>query len=171
MPKRSRRRFSLAAYRRLTLSMFAFVLCYLGVAYWGGKYHSRGELFPVFNWSLFTYVYETRVLVELSVSRIGDQTFDEPVPYYDLGLFFDSARIRSIDVQKNLDRLVGAIRRGDKAAAGRLRRVLEEQHLSGRGTVDYRIESVIFEPLDRWKNDAVIGRRLIAEFATGVDDV
>jgi hypothetical protein len=139
-----------------------FVLTYAVVAFWGGKTSPRGEFFPVFNWSLFTHVSDVRTLIELYVVRIGDRSFERPINYFELDEYFPTAAGRSADIRKTLDRLVHAVRRGDKPQMDKLLRVLESQHLSGHGPVLYEIRSVEFRPIQRWRTGKVISNTLMS---------
>jgi hypothetical protein len=90
--------FTVRAHRSLQTLLLSLAVLYAAVAFRGGIDSPRGEFFPVFNWSLFTYVSPTRGLLELHVKRIGDRTFDTPVNYFDLGTYFASARERTTDL-------------------------------------------------------------------------
>src|SRR5688572_5652343 len=97
-------------YRVHRLAAVAFVVAYIAVAWVGGRYSRRGEYFPVFNWSLYTYVSPIRSLYELYVLQVGDRTFESPVPYAKLASYFDSQRVRSTNVKKTLQRMALAAR-------------------------------------------------------------
>ncbi len=79
-----------------------FIAIYVVVAVIGGMRSPRGEYFPVFNWSLFSYIAESRTLPEIYVTRIGDKSFVPAKPYSDLGEYFETARNRSTNVRKLL---------------------------------------------------------------------
>jgi hypothetical protein len=164
---RAQAAYSTRGYVARKLIIASFIASYVVVAYLGGKVSHRGEFFPVFNWSLFTYVSPVRGLLELHVVRVGDKTFDRPVNYFELDSYFETARNRSTDVKKTLERLVAAHQRKDTETESTLRAVLEHQHLSGHGRVVYEIRYVIFSPVDRWLNGTVMRQQLIARFDTG----
>jgi len=129
-----------------------FVAAYVAVAYLGGRMSPRGEFFPVFNWSLFTYVAETRSLPEVYVYRIGNERFASPRPYSELGAYFELARKRSTDGKKILER---ALRAREPEERRQLVRVLENRLFDGQAQVDYEIRIVRFNPLHRWRDGAI----------------
>jgi hypothetical protein len=103
----------------------------------------------------------------LHVRRIGDRTFDTPVNYFELDDYFESARIRSTDVKKTLERYVAAQRSGDAQTMKKLRGVLEAQHLGGHGPVDYEIRYVVFMPVDRWLYGTTLEEQVLVRLETG----
>jgi hypothetical protein len=164
----SAKRFSTKGYVARKYALAAFVMLYVAIAHWGGIRSPDREFFPVFNWSLFTHVYPVQELPELRVVSIGDKTFPEPVNFFELDSYFESARLRSIIVTKTLSRLRAAILRKDEAEIARLRKIIETRHLSGHGPVDYEIRTVKYRPVERWKNrDHVVKETLEARFKTG----
>jgi hypothetical protein len=166
MQDRNARDLSTTGYTARKTLLALFVLTYAVVAFWGGKTSPRGEFFPVFNWSLFTYVKPERSLLELYVLRIGDRTFERPVNYFELDAYFPSARQRSTDLRKTMEGISNAAQHGDREQLERLRRVLETRHLSGQGPVLYEIRRVKFRPLQRWRTGKVISHELKARIQT-----
>jgi hypothetical protein len=164
----SSNRFSTKGYVATKYALAAFVILYAAIAHWGGVSSPDREFFPVFNWSLFTHVYPVQELPELRVVSIGDKSFPEPVNFFELDSYFESARLRSIIVTKTLSRLRAAILRNDDAEVARLRKIIETRHLSGHGPVEYEIRTVKYRPVERWKNrDHVVMGTLEARFRTG----
>jgi hypothetical protein len=158
-------RFSTTGYTARKYVLGGFVTVYALVAYWGGHVSPRGEFFPVFNWSLFTHIWPHQTLPELHVVSIGDRKLDQPVNFFELDSYFESARLRSIVVTKTLGRLQAALLRNDAAEVARLRTIIETRHLGGHGPVEYEIRSVRFAPVERWKNkDYVPEQTVLARF-------
>jgi hypothetical protein len=158
-------RFSTRGYTARKYALAAFVILYAVVAHWGGMTSPDREFFPVFNWSLFTHVYPVQELPELRVLSIGDKHFPEPVNFFELDSYFESARLRSIIVTKTLSRLRAAILRKDDAEIARLRKIIETRHLTGHGPVEYEIRTVKYRPVERWKNkDHVVQETVEARF-------
>jgi hypothetical protein len=160
-------RYTLRGHTFRKLMVALFTTAYVAVAYVGGEVSPRGEFFPVFNWSLFTYVHPVRALLELYVVRIGDKTFDKPVHYFELDDYFETARNRSTDLKKTLERYVMARNAGDTETMQKLRGVIERQHLGGHGTVEYEIRYVVFQPVDRWRNGTILRQAVLARATTG----
>jgi hypothetical protein len=164
----ARSTYSDRGYRARKAFVALFVTTYVTVASLGGRMSPQGEFFPVFNWSLFTHVHPSRGLLELYVIRIGDKTFDQPVNYFELDSYFETARVRSTDLKKTLSRYAAAKRTRDTRAMAKLRAVIEGQHLSGHGRVEYEIRYVVFRPIDRWLHGKIERQRVVARFDTGL---
>jgi len=157
---------TLRGYFARKVAVAVFIVTYIIIAFLGGQHSRRGEYFPVFNWSLFTHVSSVRSLLELYVIQIGDEQFLEPIVYSELGAYFETARIRSTNVKKTLERMAHAARAGDISGLDRIRSVLEKQYLSGRGIVRYEIHLVTFRPVERLRDGRVLERTLIARYTT-----
>lgn len=168
MQAEARNRFSTKGYTATKLALVVIPITYTIVADWGGRTSSRSEFFPVFNWSLFTYVNSYPLLAELHVVSIGDKRFEKPVNYFDLDSYFQEARERSSTVSKTVVRLHAAIRMNDAAEVARLRRVVETRYLGGHGSVEYEIHSVRFSAIERWKSKDYVGdQTVLARFKVG----
>jgi hypothetical protein len=160
-------RFSTKGYTATKVAIVVGTVAYAVVADLGGRLSARGEFFPVFNWSLFTYVDAYPLLAELHVISIGDKRFDKPINYFQLGSYYDAARRRSSGVSKAVVRLHIALRLKDAAQVTRMRKVIEKGYLSGHGPVEYEIRSVRFNPIERWKNKAYVAdHTVMARFKT-----
>jgi hypothetical protein len=150
--------------------LFAFVAAYSVVAVWGGEVSPRREFFPVFNWSLFTHLYPMQNAPELYVLSIGGRAFPKPVNYFELGRYFESARMRSSVVPKTLLQLSRAVSAKDAAEVARLRAIIETRHLAGHGPVEYEVRNVRFMAVERWKDrDRIIDQQVVGRFTTKGD--
>ena len=159
------RRFSTKGYTARKYALAAFVVVYAVVAEWGARVSPHLEFFPVFNWSLFTFVHPDPTHPELHVVSIGDKTFAAPVNYFDLDSYFEPARQRASTVTKTLRRLRAAIAANDAAEIARLRKIIETRYLSGHGPIEYEIRFVHFNALERWKDkNHVIDETVLARF-------
>lgn len=139
-------------YRKQRMVMVWFITAYCFFAYAGGRLSPRGEFFPVFNWSLFTYVAKTRTLPEVYVFRIGDKILDKPTPYMDLGAYFSQAKDRSTNGKKILERYGASL---DPVEQEELMQVLRKQLFEGQ-SVAYEVRAVRFRPLDRWRDGTIL---------------
>jgi hypothetical protein len=162
----TQQRFTGRGYFALKITMAVFVVAYVVIAYAGGSTERR-QYFPVFNWSLFSSVESRPSVVELHVKRIGDQSFNPPVNYFELGSYFATARSRSPELPKNAGLLAAAAERGDTKRVEQLRRMIELQDLSGQGTVEYQLVRVEFDPIERWKTGRNLREVILAEYQTG----
>lgn len=163
---KSHRRYTLAEHSALKVFIATLVVLYGVVAYEGGARSPRGEYFPVFNWSLFSHVGSVRGLAEIRVHSIGDTRFEKPADYFTLDSYFASARNRSTDLRKSLDRFGRAYMSGRAQEADEWRRLVELRHLSGRGRVKYEIVGTEFNPLERWKTGRVRREFVLGQFET-----
>jgi hypothetical protein len=154
----------LRSFRTCRTAALVFLVAYVIVAWAGGHYSRRGEYFPVFNWSLYTRVSPVRSLYELYVIQIGDQKFDRPVLYANLASYFDAKRVRSTNVKKTLQRMAKAAQARNWDELERIRVVLENEYLSGRGLVRYEIHLTTFRPIERWRENRLLRDELVARY-------
>lgn len=149
---------------------FLLFLLYALIATLGMKFHERKEIFPVFSWSLFTYVWEYAWGYEIEITRVDDQVFDPPKNYYELAHIFPHAASRSPGPKKAASAL-GKANKDDPARLDELRAVIETRYLRGPERVDYNIVFVFFEPLERWHtgkvSGAIVDKMVTHSFSTG----
>ncbi|WP_136661330.1 hypothetical protein [Nitratireductor sp. XY-223] len=157
----------LAGYRRIVVTIPVFLACYTFVAMLGSGLSSRAEFFPVFSWSLFTYVSDTRVLCELDVISVDGEELPAPTQFYDLPEYFPAALSRDIRLLKTLQRACVARIEGNEAEFDALRRVIENSFLSARRNVRYKLLTRTYNPIDRWRDGTVMSTKLLGEFQTG----
>jgi hypothetical protein len=126
---------------------------------------TRGEYFPVFGWSLFSYVANPVVTLEIEISRIDEMEFPDPINFFEMGEYFSGAARRSTSVTKSIRRIYYSYR-ADSAAAGPMLRDFEKVFLSEHGRVDYQFVILSFDPVNRWLTGEVIERKVVAQFST-----
>ncbi|HSF94612.1 MAG TPA: hypothetical protein VLA52_06250 [Thermohalobaculum sp.] len=151
-------------------AFFLLFLAYSLVASMGMSFHERKEVFPVFSWSLFTYVWENAWGYEVDIVRVDDQVFDPPKNFYELGHIFSFAGARDPGIIKAASDVVSA-REHDPDRLDDLRAVIEDRYLAGPSRVDYNIVFVVFEPLERWHTGRLAGKIIekveMASYSTG----
>lgn len=152
-------------FRNLILLIPVFYICYILVANIGAILSNRSELFPVFNWSLFTYVSDVRKLCELEVLSIDGVRLDRPTRFYELRNRFRAGR--DVTVLKLVNRSCNAKSEGRENTFEELRKVLESSFLSDKNSVEYRLVIHTYNPIARWRDGSVISTRVLGEYQTG----
>lgn len=141
-----------------------FLVTYTAVAIYGNVYAERKEIFPVFSWSLFSYVSDRAKQIELEILEIDHAALAAPVYFYALRDEFCAAQKRDVTLSKLLERLAAALRSGNVKATESLRRVLERTYLTGHRQVRYRIVLAKFHPIERWRNGTVRSKQELGRF-------
>ena len=160
---------SYRGYQRRYALLVLFFAAYAVVAVAGDRYAPRGEFYPVFSWSLFTYVPDVRGDTEVVVHRVGDRVFDPPVPYTALKDDFAAAGGRAVDAYKAARGLVDSSYTEPEGFDAR-RRMMEKVLFDGRTDVEYEIRMIAFRPLERWRDGAVLTSKSFGRYTTGERD-
>ena len=130
-----------------------FAILYLLVSNYAGVLaQNRAELFPVFNWSMFTSQSEYEVVNPmLFIDSINGQELAQPELAYELKDEFPKIGT-GVSLRKTAYSLVNAIRRDEPDNILRLRNVIEQQYLSGPAQLTYSVRNIKYRPLDRIKD-------------------
>lgn len=156
----------MTSYRRATALIPSFLFCYCVVAFLGGAFASKYEIFPFFNWSLFSQVREVQELCEVEVLSIDGAILELPARFYELPGEFSAAHNRDPSAMKLVQRICRAKIAGDETTFTKLRDVLETSYLSDQKTVTYRLILQSYNPIDRWRDGSVISSRVLGEYRT-----
>lgn len=154
-------------FKNLVVIIPTFYLYYASIAVFGGIWSDKYEYFPFFNWSLFSYVSETRRLCELEVVSIDGRILDPPVNFYDLPQDFGAARAKDSTVLKLLQKIANAKFAGNHQRFEELREVLDRTYLSGHGDVVYRLVVVEYNPIERWRDGSVRSTVTLGRYRAG----
>ena len=146
-------------YRNHKLLVLSIPVLYALIAMSGIGRHA-GELFPFFNWSLFSSVRSPISAVELQVAAVGDTRFEPPVDFYELPEVFPAAAAKTSATMKLAERL-GLTILNRQPGADAIRPTLENRYLSIGDRVEYRLVWVTYDPLDRIRNGEVQNIRVI----------
>ena len=141
-----------------------FFVAYTAVAIYGNLYAEKKEIFPVFSWSLFSYVSDRAKQIELEILEIDHVALAEPAHFYALGDEFHAAQMRDVTMSKLLERLAAALESGDAEATESLRSVLERTYLTGHRQIRYRIVLAKFHPIERWRDGTVRSKQELGRF-------
>ena len=109
----------------------------------------RDELFPFFNWSLFSASSNVRSQVVIRLESINDNPLPSPRFYYDLGETFIHARERDSTLSKTMWRLVAAIGAEDNDTIFRMRRLIEDRYMAEIKSAEYDVVRLTYDPIKR----------------------
>ncbi len=137
---------------RSSIYLAGAVLYVLASNYLGILSQNRAELFPIFNWSMFTNVSRYEVEnVELFIDKIDGKELDPPVIAKMLPSEFPNVGA-GISLRKTVYSLATAIDFKDQDSIARLKRVIDRRYLAGPRQVTYSIRLIRYPPLQRIKD-------------------
>lgn len=154
-------------HRILLFTIPAFYLLYALIAHHGGLTSPRGEHFPVFNWSLFSYVSDERYLVEVEIVALDGMSLPQPTRFFDLPGQFNAAKKRDIMMVKLVQKSYRELAIGDEGAFQNIRRVLESVYLADHDMVAYRLVLNQFDPIERYRNGTIRSTQVLWEGRKG----
>ncbi len=152
------------AYRYLGAGL---VSAYLVVMAIGMVAYRGSEIFPFFNWSLFSYSSNERIVVVVGFDKINDKALPLTRLYYDLTDTFSFARARDIAVDKTIARLARAIRDNDAQMISSMRKLLEERYMAEIKSADYRVLELTHDPIKRLRTGEIKKTVVLAAFQKG----
>jgi len=152
-------------FRSLIILIPAVYIYYALVAYFGAIISSKYEIFPAFNWSLFTYVSDVRDLCEVEILSIDGVRLDRPTRLAELQDQFRAGR--DATVLKLLQKVCRAKYTGRDATFEDLRDVFESRYLSDKKNVEYRLVIHNYEPIARWRDGSTISTQVLGKYQTG----
>ena len=147
--------------QRLVPALFIVYSC---VAVAGGHWTPKREIFPFFNWSLFTTVSDRRSLCEVEILALDGVRLEAPTRFYDLPQRFAAAQQRSINVVKLALSMAKAHKAGDRERFEALRGVLESAYLGDVEQVTYRLVVYRYNPIERWRDGTAQSAEILGEF-------
>ncbi len=130
------------------------------------KPEGRAELFPFFNWSLFSTSSNPRTDVVVIVRSIDGEILPGKKYFYDLTDSFETARRRDSRFGKALDLLAQA-KVHSKPNEHRLRRSIESNFMSEAEHLEYDLVQLVFDPIDRLSTGKIIRKNKIATYEKG----
>lgn len=141
----------------------ALVLAYAAVAITATSVR-HNELFPFFNWSLFSTSSNPKFDTVLIVRSIDGKPLQRPQLFYSLTDHFGAARTRDSRLAKALDRWANAILTGDDTTSISLKRVTEQTFMREAKSVDYDVAVIRFDPIERLNNGIIRETKILASF-------
>lgn len=153
-------------YRAARLFVWPAALLYALVAF-TGRPAGQAELFPFFNWSLFTLGPVERADRVLLIRAIDGRRLAAPTMFYDLPDIFPAARAKDPSLMKLLDRWAIALRSSNRDAAEKIRAVVEDSFMQGARSIDYDLAVIGYDPLRRLRDGSIDHLLILGSFSKG----
>ncbi|MEM7526438.1 MAG: hypothetical protein AAF416_02010 [Pseudomonadota bacterium] len=141
---------------RLQRGLVLFFFLYVTVATAGMHLTLKGEVFPVFSWSLFTAVRKDISLPQVEILAIAGESFETPQNFFDLTDTFPAARSRNIRVVKLANRIALAAVRATEPIEPLLQQ-MERSFLSIGEPVTWRVSLYYVDALDYYEDGEIRG--------------
>lgn len=128
---------------------------------------NRIELFPFFNWSLFTnFSSAVRFDFAVYIEALDGRQLDQPTLVYEMKRQIPGVR-NGINLAKATRALARNLLDKDTAQAEKARRTLERVYLGGAGQVAYSVRLIRYSPLERYRTGKVTPLKVLARYETG----
>lgn len=113
------------------------------------------ELFPFFNWSLFSYSGSIRTDMTVAFTSINGTAFEEPKL---IGSLYDEFPliVRNVNFNKAIWHLYEARVNGRDADAERIRASVESNYFSHLREAEYKVVRIRYRPIDRYKDPSKV---------------
>ena len=160
---------SFAKYKAVRLFPLLVVGFYVFIAFYGARLDSRPEIFPFFNWSLFSSSSGDRNEYALRVRSIDGQALAKAQLFYDMKDTFTHARQRDINVSKVTQELGSALHQNKPQLAYEKRRMIEERFMSDAHEVQYDLVMLHFDPIERLQTGKIRDERVVASYRKAYD--
>ena len=149
------------AFRRF---MVALMAVYVLVATFGAQAR-HGEIFPFFNWSLFSDISDVRARASLEIVALDGIALPSPRPIFQLVERFPLDREAASTLSKNVQMLGRAMISHDSSEVVRLSGMIGQLLEKDGSDVVYEIAVIRYDPIDYWHNGAVHDRRVLGTFS------
>ena len=152
-------------YRDHTIIFVTMVLAYVFLANALGPLgKNRFEIFPFFNWSLFTNsTSETRHDYAIYIEKINAHPLPHPTLIYGLKPKFRGIG-DGISLRKATLTLAFAILEKDAKKAQKIRTMIERTYLRGPKRFSYSVRQIKYKPLERYRNGKVTPLEVLGHF-------
>jgi hypothetical protein len=160
---------SFARYRAFRLFPLLMVGFYILVTFYGARLDSRPEIFPFFNWSLFSSSSGERNEYALLIRGVEGQSLAKPQLFYDMKGTFMHARQRDVNVSKVVQELGSALHQNKPQLAYEKRRMIEERFMADVQDVQYDLVMLTFDPIERLDTGKIKNERVVASYRKAYD--
>lgn len=133
----------------------------------GPKPATALEVFPFFNWSLFSSSSASRIDRVIIIKSINGAPLDEPTYFYNTKGIFRAADSKDSKLAKSVDRLAVARMTKNIAAEKAVRALIEQQYMNEVETVEYDVASIRYDPIVRFKTGEIDSTSIIASYRKG----
>jgi len=145
------------SYKYLPLFLIGSYLAVVIIARVNNRFdpHFTEEIFPFFNWSLFSVTSNERTISVIRFDSINEKPLPSPRLYFDMGDIFASAKQRDPTVWKTTETLASAIQHDDQETISRARKLIEDRYMAELKSADYAIVRLTYDPIERLRYGAV----------------
>lgn len=151
------------SYRRLQFGIFALILLYTAVSYTTTRV--RGvELFPFFNWSLFTNVPNEKHDFGLRLLSVDGEMLNPPLYFEEADVWF--AESHSIVAYKTIQGFGNDIRKNNEMSVAETRPFIESFYLEGKA-VEYEVVRRTYHPVERFRSGSFVDETALTQFPSG----
>jgi hypothetical protein len=154
----------LGSYRLRALTFPLIAMGYLMVALQPVPYEEGGEVFPFFNWSLFSYASPEVSDAVALIHSVNDQELETPQSLYDLPEFFNTAARHDVRFAKVVERYALAKVKGETENAQAARALMEDHYMKDAHDVEYSIGVLTYDPIKRYRTREVISVHELGRF-------
>lgn len=153
-------RFKAYTLRRVMIPLVAFGYAVTAIFL---KPETNVELFPFFNWSLFSQSAALKSDAAVLVRMIDGQIIDPPMLYYAMPDTFEGAK-RSAQLLKASQRMARAFMADDDVTLEATRRIIEDISMREAGEAQYDLAIITYDPIDRLRTGALQSMHVLSTF-------
>ncbi|MEE8139869.1 MAG: hypothetical protein V3T66_03035 [Alphaproteobacteria bacterium] len=152
-------------YRDRTVIFATMALAYVFLANGLGPLgKNRFEIFPFFNWNLFTNATkETRFDYAIYIEKLNGRSLPTPTLVYRLKGKFKAIG-DGINLRKATLTLAFATLENDAEKAQKIRTMIERTYLPGPEQFSYSVRLITYKPLERYRNGKVSPVKILGHF-------
>lgn len=130
-------------------------MLYLFVAVVTTSLRNKQELYPFFNWSLFSAAGNPKYDTVILVRSLDGVPLKEPRYFFEMKERFAAARTGDLRLGKALDRLRIAAMKGDVANEAQIRTTVESLYLGEARQIEYDLVMIGYDPIERLNNGTI----------------
>lgn len=125
------------------------------------------EIYPFFNWSLFSRATPFGADVTLRVLSIDGTPMERPQLLYQMAEHLEVARKQDGLAFKIIGQFSQAVARGELERAERLRGVIENRILGDAENIEYELVLIRFDPIARYRTGEIESVKVLGSYAKG----
>ncbi len=155
-------------HRNQMVAYFVAVLAYVFFANtFGPLGANRSEVFPFFNWSLFTNAAGTqRYDYAIYIEKLDHEPLQTPTLVYELKEQLKGVSV-GINLRKATVMLATSIVTNDSKKARDVRKMIERTYLKGPEQLTYSVRLITYKPLERYRTGKVTWVKSLGTFEMG----
>ncbi|MEM7331236.1 MAG: hypothetical protein AAF490_04020 [Chloroflexota bacterium] len=150
-------------YRSAQWTVVLIIVIYTAVSYTTTRFRGS-ELFPFFNWSLFTKVPNEKHDFGLRLLTVDGEPLSEPIYFEEADAWFDEAH--SIVAYQAIQQFGSAVREADETTIEEIRPFVESTYLENQ-TVRYELVRRTYLPISRVQTGAFVNEEVLGQFEVG----